>query len=275
MKYKSIPILLLTLLLTIQSKTQAQELTVTHTDIILDLNGNIIPGSITLNFDENIFPNHIYELTTLSVPMGSSCVLPYSAVLINDDEFTIPNIGAQLGEPCAGEYCYQVVKNPGTDQCEIDFCVYINYCELTVWKGGKVTLSCKAISNTPPAGSFTSPDDGANEISSKQTVQLNSTSGHRQEPIDKIIGFDLVNVYPIPFNQEIQIELEASFDKSVTISLVDLYGRTLLEEKYNMTKGMSIFTLSTEQSLPEGLYLVQITDQYGHQISKQLTHFKQ
>ena len=179
-------------------QTQAQELTVTHTDIILDLNGNIIPGTITLHFDENVFFDHVYTLTTMSTPLGSDCAFPYSNHEIDINDFEIENIGEQLGEPCEGKYCYQVVKNPSTDPCEIDFCVNISYCEIKIFKGGKEVLTCNAISNTPPAGSFTSPDDGVNEVSSDEIVKLNTTSG--LEPIDEIVGFDLVKVYPIPYS---------------------------------------------------------------------------
>ena len=89
------------------------------------------------------------------------------------------------------------------------------------------------------------------------------------------IAFDLLKIYPVPFSQEIHLQLEASSSNPITIKLLDLYGRTLLVEKQQLTKGISIFTLSTNQNLPEGIYLIQITDDYGNQKSKQITHFNQ
>ena len=181
MKYILIPILFL-LLSGTQNTIQAQELTVTNTNIILELDGSITPSHISFIFDPLIFPLHTYTITTLSNPMGPACAPQYNNDVIFDQSFTI-NVGNLFGESCEGEYCYRIVKDLNTpDECEIVFCVFVNYCFYVPWGHGKKILVCYDMAPPPNSDSFSTNDDNSNELSTNQEPKINAITNEKHQP---------------------------------------------------------------------------------------------
>ncbi len=70
----------------------------------------------------------------------------------------------------------------------------------------------------------------------------------------------LVSVYPNPANAAIHVELQGFDQKTLTIELIDLTGRVLIQEKRsNIGATKEILRLDTE-SIPNGMYYVSIND---------------
>jgi lysyl endopeptidase len=71
-----------------------------------------------------------------------------------------------------------------------------------------------------------------------------------------------LNLYPNPADQFLVLEWESAWDSEATIRLIDLLGRTVLEQRAAVWNGTNRLELSTAD-LPSGSYRLQITDQSG------------
>jgi len=139
---------------------------------------------------------------------------------------------------------------------------------------GRWVKACTAISPGPGTGTGLIVNENQDEIHMvevREEVTDIDQSALTEEPI--ISNFNILNIYPVPFKEAINIKFETSQDKSINIRLFDLYGRLLQNDLQQIEAGVNILTLTTPQNLPEGIYLLQITDENGHQVSKQISHF--
>jgi len=77
------------------------------------------------------------------------------------------------------------------------------------------------------------------------------TRGEKQQ------GFTLLNAQPVPFNEQLQIQISSSLTRHVYISLVDVVGRQIVNQKFNLSNGLNQLFLETE-AFSKGLYLLKI-----------------
>jgi len=72
----------------------------------------------------------------------------------------------------------------------------------------------------------------------------------------------LIQAYPVPFLDELNIQLHNILENEVKISLIDLIGKEVISKKFTLQQGFNEIALSTV-SLSKGLYLITIEDKEG------------
>jgi len=70
-------------------------------------------------------------------------------------------------------------------------------------------------------------------------------------------GITLIQTYPVPFMDELNLQLFSTTTTGLEISLTDVAGRNVLEKNFDLQQGFNELLLSTS-SLPKGLYLIAI-----------------
>jgi serine protease AprX len=79
--------------------------------------------------------------------------------------------------------------------------------------------------------------------------------------IQKKEPFSGLNVYPIPFNSRINIEMEANTWLSVDIKIINSIGHVVAEMKgVELNKGINLIVFTKLERLPGGIYMLQISD---------------
>jgi len=166
---------------------------------------------------------------------------------------------------CAGEYCFNVERAG----CPITtFCRTIQYCEgksrndkglacFTKGDGGQTGNSPgkESIITTPP-----STGSDLFEIGLEKTA-----------PLQDNITLTLAKIYPNPFTKNINIELESIDHQSVQVELTDIYGRTVISEIQQLTKGVNFIRLQPSSNLASGIYALTITDQHQKKYTRLIT----
>ncbi|MBP9186755.1 MAG: T9SS type A sorting domain-containing protein, partial [Bacteroidia bacterium] len=67
-----------------------------------------------------------------------------------------------------------------------------------------------------------------------------------------------VGVYPNPFNSTFNVTINAVEDAKATITIVDLYGKTVKEFTDNVVKGDNVIAVDKLQNLTPGVYFVKV-----------------
>ncbi len=67
-----------------------------------------------------------------------------------------------------------------------------------------------------------------------------------------------LNVYPNPFTANLSINVTADVDAKATITIVDLYGKTVAEMIREVVKGDNLILVDTLQNLAPGVYFVKV-----------------
>lgn len=80
--------------------------------------------------------------------------------------------------------------------------------------------------------------------------------------IDKITSEknNPVSIYPNPFDSQMNITIGSESDRSVTINLEDIIGRTILSKSYNLQAGDNTLQLDCPVNIPKQLYFLKVTD---------------
>jgi len=252
-----------------KNKVQAQDFTVYTSPIIEELDGSITGGTINVSFAPDYFSQHVFEITSDEYPVGAICGPVYIDEPIDEPDLEM-EIGALLGEGCIGKYCFLIVQDPLVEPCSLTFCVNVIYC--TRHKEGRL-IECPSTS-PGPVGSFQTNPGNKILVDELKAIEREEGIVIPNGQVKK--DFQLVNVYPVPFKQEINIEFQSTIreENDITISLLDVYGRTILSKKSSLNEGTNIFTLPINRSLPEGIYIIHVRDQNGVQKTKQITHLK-
>jgi len=80
------------------------------------------------------------------------------------------------------------------------------------------------------------------------------------------------SIYPNPFHNNLNIEINTSVDGDLNIRLINMQGKIFIDKKFNASKGLNSFEVSTSSQLPSGMYLIQIIDNLGRVYTKQVVH---
>ena len=73
----------------------------------------------------------------------------------------------------------------------------------------------------------------------------------------KDISINAFNIYPNPVNAELKLNIHSKKDEKVTLLIHDIFGRILLQEVKNLTKGNQILSLNTDR-LKFGNYFISL-----------------
>ncbi len=73
-------------------------------------------------------------------------------------------------------------------------------------------------------------------------------------------------IYPQPVNDKLNIQYFSNNDGPATITVADVNGKTMMQEKRNLIKGTQVIFVNTGM-LSSGMYLVTITDKNSQKIS--------
>ncbi len=85
------------------------------------------------------------------------------------------------------------------------------------------------------------------------------------------IGVNIAGINPVPFIDELNVQLSSIENIFVRFSLTDLSGRLVLRNEYNLISGLTVVALDTEQFTP-GLYLLRIETNTGSIVKKVIKH---
>lgn len=78
----------------------------------------------------------------------------------------------------------------------------------------------------------------------------------------------IISTYPNPTTQLLNIDIETTDAKSISLSLLDANGKSLLSQQYQIDKVKQTFQLNTSQLAP-GVYMLNILDENKTYICKQ------
>lgn len=254
----------------------AQDVQVDVQNLLYDQNGNIVEfGQIQLTFNPDILPvDIIIEPTSCTGPNGGEGDVDEIVWTFN------PGTGVCFGED-ATQYCFRVVTNVGTpEECSIDFCVTILLCRLKEWKEGQYIRTClhnPSPNDEHPTFSKTNPNNQNQEQITAKAKEKNN--GITETTIEEIEWsdessvwetFTLHKAYPNPFNNQVNIELESAQTEKATVRLLDLMGKDVHHEVIELQQGDNKWTLTPQQNLPSGTYLLHIYRHDGQLITAKL-----
>jgi len=77
----------------------------------------------------------------------------------------------------------------------------------------------------------------------------------------------LTNVHPVPATDWLQLEFQSPDNQNIEIQFIDLYGRVVQALSQKSVVGTNVLNLETAK-LAAGLYILQITDAQGRQLSQ-------
>ncbi|SDG91418.1 LamG-like jellyroll fold domain-containing protein [Chitinophaga filiformis] len=111
---------------------------------------------------------------------------------------------------------------------------------------------------------YTGTITNSSYVSSDQVIAPDGCSGARPvfvPPLEEIKQYKPVTgkVYPNPTEGFIQLELNSSIFKPVTVNVHDMFGRSLYSHKTSIVKGFNRISLNI-RSLPAGVYIVEVKD---------------
>jgi len=113
---------------------------------------------------------------------------------------------------------------------------------------------------------------------------INGTNYYRLEQVDKdgkityssIVSIKnirskwaSINIYPNPVKNNLQINIDALVNSQITLKVIDIYGRQLIQSSYNIATSASVINIPIHQ-LNAGVYYVQLLNvKTNEQITQQ------
>jgi|GEM_PF-4500320 hypothetical protein len=103
---------------------------------------------------------------------------------------------------------------------------------------------------------------------------INFLSGEIKPPIIEIIeiGSNNIEVFPNPFDNEINIKITSEVEENIKISLNDALGKMIMIRNFQLSEGQQIIRIETDKNLPKGVYFLTIEYQDGKQESVKVIH---
>lgn len=128
--------------------------------------------------------------------------------------------------------------------------------------GNSTTLHTYSTSDfSPPAGLVyyrikqTDFDGHAEEFEIK-SVKVESTAES---------DFRIESVFPNPFRDHVTLRLHAADEVQLTVSIISAGGNRVLTKTFDVASGTGNVELTTDEHLPDGLYMLTVSDQEKHQ----------
>lgn len=101
-----------------------------------------------------------------------------------------------------------------------------------------------------------------NEAVAKAFMEGRCASAVGIEDVQKSIVEESVVLYPNPVTDKLNIEMESSASTTATLTITNLLGQMVQQEKITMQQGTHVWTVATE-GLTTGFYLFSITTDQG------------
>jgi hypothetical protein len=71
-------------------------------------------------------------------------------------------------------------------------------------------------------------------------------------------GKGKIRVFPNPFIDKMVINIESADKDDIVLSLIDIHGRKIFQQKNNVKKGVNAIQVNTGQNIPKGIYLLEV-----------------
>ena len=95
--------------------------------------------------------------------------------------------------------------------------------------------------------------------------------GEVEAPVVDESGFEFTRVAPNPIlrnnHDHVTVYYRSGTDEDLTVRVMDLTGKVLLQEKRSAARGVNSMELSTTQ-LSVGTYLIEVTTEFGVKTEK-------
>lgn len=137
-----------------------------------------------------------------------------------------------------GEYCLLAIDE---DFCVAKACIWVPKCQQYLdIASGLITTSCAYPKKTDP-------------------------------PAQPKTGFNISNgaIYPNPFDDIVNVSLESPIEGNVSIKVIDLTGRVLLEKRGEVVVGENLFEVNIPYVL-SGTYFIHVTGPQGNTFTKKV-----
>lgn len=224
-------------------------------------------------FNSSVYPINITYLPGSGGDNG--CLTGFPFIQLDEsnpiDYFEI--LCESNNQNCAGEYCFEIERN-GCPPVKI--CRYLNYCfgdpsnpKYIGCRGGDGIGGEVAIAK---AELFSNNDneEGVEKNENARTNKVNLDDLSFETKIPEAANFQY-KVYPNPFKSFINIEVQSLKEQTLNISLKDIYGRTILNQKLETLEGRNETQLNAPTNLPDGIYLLIFSDESGTTFSEFVT----
>ncbi len=212
----------------------------------------------------SVFPVNI----SVSQQSGDGCIAIGTQISLTEldpsDSYAV-NCFDFNNSNCAGEYCFNVQRAG----CPVTtFCRTIEYCEGK--SRGSKEIACFVNGDGGQGGSNTGKEnlEIAPPITGDNPVELGL---EKTAPLEDNTTLTLAKIYPNPFTTDINIQLESIDEQTVQVELTDIYGRTVIREIQELTKGVNLIRLQPSNNLASGIYALTIIDQHQKKYTQLIT----
>jgi len=241
----------------------SQSINVNVQHILCDASGNLTQqGQVTIFLDPEGAPYSINPLAPCQDP--PEIILQGLIYIISAVEPVI--IGEDI--PCPGVYCFDIVANLGTDfECCTSICEEVMKCRAveTLPNGDiphELVYECFNIVMPPPEegrGNIVSqiPGPKENKINNRTTKVIPDQIG---ELFLNKPNIKLNNVFPNPFINSIQLNIESSHDRKLNTRIINLSGQLVYNEDVFIVEGDNLKEINSLDKLPSGIYFLMVVD---------------
>ncbi len=239
----------------------ANEVLITTDFIFFNTSTNTCEGG-SFNFDAS--GSSVYPVTiSVSQQPGEGCIQNNSPIELTESNLIssyMVNCSDFNSSNCAGEYCFDI-QRPG---CPVTtFCRFIQFCQ------GKARNSKELACLYTGDGGQTGNNSGTENLEEIPSVEIGLDRGASIQTNSSSLL--LAKIFPNPFITDINIQIENNNSQNVQIVLMDIYGRTVLSERQELTKGINMISLQPSVNLVSGIYALTIIDQQQKKYTQLIT----
>jgi hypothetical protein len=111
---------------------------------------------------------------------------------------------------------------------------------------------------------------GANNATQCYNLNIQAGSSPFRTTDGEVLTSDdasALHVYPNPVNDVLNVELNSAMDGNISVNIVDMIGRNLMELHKTVTKGINNFEISVKD-LTKGIYFVEVNNGVEREIKK-------
>ena len=241
----------------------SQSITANVQHILCDANGNLTQeGQVTIILDPEGAP---YSINAIG-----PCQDPPETILQGLIFFIVAEEPAIIGDgtPCPGIYCFDIIANVGTEfECCTSICEEVKKCRsVEILANGDIPTEqlyeCFATILPPPeegrGNSVSKTLSLAEDKLIDQVTTRITTSNEQISPSEQNIKLD--DVFPNPFSNRIQLNVESSHERKLNTKIVNLSGQIVHNEDISISIGFNLKEIDSLGRLPSGIYFLVVVD---------------
>jgi len=261
------------LFMIIANTIYSQSITATVKHILCDANGNLTQeGQVIIYLDPDGVPYSINPITPCQDP--PEIILRGLIYSITAEEPVI--IGD--GTPCPGIHCFDIVANVGTEfECCTSICEEVKKCRsVTTLSNGDIPAEqlyeCFSTILAQPEegrGNIVSENPNVPEDRINDQVTIRSDIFEENSFLNEQ-SIKLDDVFPNPFNNSIQLNIESSRERTLNTRIVNLSGQIVHIKDIYVSIGDNLKEIGFLARLPSGIYFLVVVDGVsGEEVSTQ------